>query len=91
MSGICQVTHPKAHSFHFQKRKADADPLEKEEDEKTSDDAPKEETKDTKKEEEVHSTTAELDEKKDEVTKPKRWRATNPYGAWEQVKEEKDP
>uniref|UniRef100_A0A3Q3N9E2 WW domain-binding protein 4-like n=1 Tax=Labrus bergylta TaxID=56723 RepID=A0A3Q3N9E2_9LABR len=54
----------------------------------------------TKKEEEVPSTTAEPEGKKEEevaqkvtlrVTPAKRPKAATPYGVWEQIQEEKDP
>lgn len=83
--------------FCSQKRKAEAEPSEKEGD-KVSEEAPKEDAKEAKKEEEVQVTTAEPEEEKkkeEEVTRrktpAKRPRAANPYGAWEQIQEEKDP
>lgn len=83
--------------FCFQKRKAEAEPSEKEGDNKVSDGAPKEDAKETKKEEVVRSAAAEPEEekKKEEVTQRKtqarRPKAANPYGFWEQIQEEKDP
>lgn len=49
-----------------------------------------------KKEEEVQSTAAEPEEKKEEkatrvVPQAKKPKAANPYGAWEQIQEEEDP
>lgn len=85
--------------FVFQKRKAEPEPTEKEEEDKVDDDGPKEEEKEIKQEEEVKATTAEpekIEEKATPVqapvqTQPRRRRAANPYGAWEKVKQEKDP
>ena len=62
---------------------------------KTTDDAPKEEEKETKIEQEVQSTAAEP-EKKEEIvtpveTKAKRTKTANPYGAWEKIQQEEDP
>lgn len=61
-----------------------------------SEDIPKEDTEETKKEEEVQSTSAEPEKRQQEVvtqreTQAKRLKAVNPYGAWEQIREEKDP
>lgn len=81
----------------FQKRKAEAEPSEKEGEDKVSDSAPKEEAEEVKKQEEVQSTTtAEPEEKKKETPAPvktqaKRSKTANPYGAWEQIQEEEDP
>lgn len=83
--------------FCSQKRKAETEPLENQEDDKGDDDAPKE--KETKPEEEAQSTAAEpvAEPKKTEVKvtaveirlrKPK---PANPYGAWERVRQEVDP
>lgn len=89
--------HISQFSFCFQKRKAEAEPSEKEGEDKVSDDAPKEDDEETKKEEEVPSTTAEPEEKKKEEepkqreTPAKRPKAANPYGVWEQIQEEEDP
>lgn len=85
-----------SHSFaHFQKRKAEDEPLEKEEEDKASDDAPKEDAEETNKDEAVQSVTAEPEEEKKEVpqivTQPKRPKAANPYGTWEKIQEEEDP
>ncbi|XP_041638212.1 WW domain-binding protein 4 [Cheilinus undulatus] len=83
----------KVPKINFRKRKAEAEPSEKEgEDEKVSDDAPKKDAEETTKEEEAPSTTAEPEEKKEEkVTQAKRPKAATPYGAWEQIQEETDP
>ncbi|XP_037617691.1 WW domain-binding protein 4 [Sebastes umbrosus] len=80
----------------FRKRKAEAEPSEEEGEDKVSDDVPKEEAEEVKKEEEVQITTAQPEEKKEEVVAPvriqiKRSKTANPYGAWEQIKEEEDP
>ncbi|XP_023249133.1 WW domain-binding protein 4 [Seriola lalandi dorsalis] len=88
---------PKVPKISFRKRKAEAEPSEKEGEEKASDDTPKQDAEEMKKEEEeVQSTTAEPEEKKEEeatqvVTQAKRPKAANPYGAWEQIQEEEDP
>lgn len=73
------------------------EPLEKEGDEKVSEDAPKEEAKETEKEE-VQSSVVEVEKKKEEVVvvtqrviPAKRTKAATPYGVWEQIQEEKDP
>ncbi|XP_004066596.1 WW domain-binding protein 4 [Oryzias latipes] len=91
-----QSTVPK---ISFRKRKAEPEPTEKEEEDKVDDDGPKEEEKEIKQEEEAKATTAEaekIEEKATPVqapvqTQPRRRRAANPYGAWEKVKQEKDP
>lgn len=70
----------------MQKRKADTQPSE-EGREKTGEDAPKELTEDM--EVKVQSSSAEPEE--EAATQTKRKRAAHVYGAWEQVKEEKDP
>lgn len=79
----------------FQKRKAEDEPLEKEEEDKASDDAPKDDGEETKKDEAVQSVTAEPEEEKKEapqsVTQAKRTKAANPYGTWEKIQEEEDP
>lgn len=75
-----------SHSFaHFQKRKAEDEPLEKEEEDKASDDAPKEDAEETNKDE------AEKKEVPQIVTQAKRPKAANPYGTWEKIQEEEDP
>lgn len=79
---------PKLMVSLLQKRKADTQPSGEEGGEKVGDDAPKEPTEDTEVKVEVQSSSAELEK---EATQPKRKRAANPYGAWEQIKEEKDP
>lgn len=69
------------------------EPSEKEGHEKVSDDAPKEEAKETKKEE-VQSTAGDAEKKEvatQKVTQAKRSKAANPYGVWERIQEEKDP
>lgn len=81
--------------FLFQKRKVDTVPSE-EGGEKPGDDSPKGSTEDLEMKVEVRSNSAELEKKKEEkkeeeATQPKRKKAANPYGAWEQIKEEKDP
>lgn len=77
----------------IQKRKADTAPSEEEGGERGADDAPKVPTEDTEVKVEVQSSSAEPkeEEKKDETMQPKRKKAANPYGAWEQIQEEKDP
>lgn len=81
--------------FGFQKRKAEAEPSEKEGEDKVSDEAPKEGDEELKKEEAVQSTTAEEKKKEGEATQretqAKRPKAANPYGVWEQILEEEDP
>lgn len=72
------------------------EPSEKEGDAKISEDTPKEDAEETKKEEEVQSTPAEPEKRQQGVvtqreTQAKRLKAVNPYGAWEQIREEKDP
>lgn len=84
----------------YQKRKAEAEPLEKEGLDKESEDAPKGEAEEmvkeeVKKEEDVQSTAAAPEEKKEEapvkIQIRIRQKSANPYGAWEQIKEEVDP
>ncbi|CAJ1086776.1 WW domain-binding protein 4 [Xyrichtys novacula] len=92
---------PKVPKISFRKRKVEAEPSEKEEKEedeedKVSEEAPKKDTEETEKEDEVSTTTAEPEEKKveeavQEVKPAKRPKAATPYGAWEQIQEEKDP
>lgn len=86
---------PKIPKISFRKRKAEDEPLEKEEEDKASDDAPKEDAEETNKDEAVQSVTAEPEEEKKEVpqivTQPKRPKAANPYGTWEKIQEEEDP
>ncbi|XP_035533787.1 WW domain-binding protein 4 isoform X2 [Morone saxatilis] len=87
---------PKVPKISFRKRKAEDEPSEKEGEDKASDDSPKEDAEEAKKEEEVQSMTAEPEEKKEEEPiqrkmQAKRPKATNPYGVWEQIQEEKDP
>lgn len=99
--GFCGSTNPRQTSqskslSSFQKRKAEAEPSEEEGGgDNVSEEAPKEEAKETTKEEEVQDVTAEPEKKQEEApqsaTQAKRWRAANPYGAWEQIREEKDP
>ncbi|XP_071320872.1 WW domain-binding protein 4 [Trachinotus anak] len=82
---------PKVLKISFRKRKAEAEPSEKE-GEDAGDDTPKEDAGEMKEEEEVQSTTAEPEEKKEvEATQAKRPRAANPYGTWEQIQQEEDP
>uniref|UniRef100_A0A3B3B6B8 WW domain binding protein 4 n=1 Tax=Oryzias melastigma TaxID=30732 RepID=A0A3B3B6B8_ORYME len=54
-----------------------------------------EENKEVKQEEEVKATAAEPEKVEEKATpaptQPKRRRAANPYGAWEKIKQEKDP
>lgn len=74
----------------FQKRKAEGEPSGKDEDQ-TSNNIPQEDVKEEKKEK-VQNTTSESGVKKqEEVAKAKKPKSLNPYGAWEQIKEEKDP
>lgn len=73
------------------KRKADTQPSEEEGGEKAEDDAPKEPMEETEVKLKVQSSSAEPEEEAATTTQPKRKRAANPYGAWEQIKEEKDP
>nr|XP_057907939.1 WW domain-binding protein 4 isoform X2 [Doryrhamphus excisus] len=69
------------------KRKAEGEPSEEKAEDKTSSEIPQEDVK-----EEIQSTNTEPEEKKQEDTeKAKRPKAVNPYGAWEQIQEEKDP
>lgn len=75
----------------MQKRKVDTQPSEEEGGEKADDDAPKEPTEETEVKLKVQSSSAEPEKAAAAATQPKRKRATNPYGAWEQIKEEKDP
>ncbi|XP_074521005.1 WW domain-binding protein 4 [Halichoeres trimaculatus] len=88
---------PNIPKISFRKRKVEAEPSEKEEEEaKVSDEAPKTEAEEKPaEEEEVSTTTAEPEEKKEEAVqevKPaKRPKAAAPYGVWEQIREEKDP
>ncbi|XP_077425110.1 WW domain-binding protein 4 isoform X2 [Vanacampus margaritifer] len=73
------------------KRNAEGEPSGKEEETQTGNNMPQEEVKEQKKEE-VQITTAQPEVKKQqEVVKAKRPKSLNPYGAWEQIKEEKDP
>ncbi|XP_034720109.1 WW domain-binding protein 4 [Etheostoma cragini] len=90
---------PNASKISFRKRKAEAEPSEKE-GEEMSDGALKEAPEEMKKEQDVQSTTAEPEkeekEKKEEEVAPvkirnKRPKAANPYGAWEEIQEEEDP
>ncbi|KAM9831005.1 WW domain-binding protein 4 [Syngnathus typhle] len=66
----------------FRKRKAEG------EDDQTSNNMPQEDVKEEKQEE---LQSEPIVEKKEEVTKAKRPKSQNPYGAWERIKEEKDP
>ncbi|XP_024121047.1 WW domain-binding protein 4 [Oryzias melastigma] len=83
----------KVPKISFRKRKTEPEPTEKED--TISDDAPKEEDKEVKQEEEVKATAAEPEKVEEKATpaptQPKRRRAANPYGAWEKIKQEKDP
>ncbi|XP_034410470.1 WW domain-binding protein 4 [Cyclopterus lumpus] len=88
----------KAPKISFRKRKTEAEPSEKEGEDKVSDDAPKVEAEEIKKEKEkaVQSTTAEPEEKKKIEAAParkqvKRPKTANPYGTWEKIQEEEDP
>uniref|UniRef100_UPI0037E74350 WW domain-binding protein 4 n=1 Tax=Semicossyphus pulcher TaxID=241346 RepID=UPI0037E74350 len=87
---------PKVPKISFRKRKAEDEPSEKEgEDDKVSEDAPKDDAEEKKEEEAVPSTTAEPEKKEEvvikKVTPAKRPKAATPYGVWEQIQEEKDP
>ncbi|KAK2917492.1 WW domain-binding protein 4 [Channa argus] len=86
---------PKVPKISFRKRKAEAELLEKEVEDKASDDTPKEEAPEKNKDEEVLSTAAEPKKKEEEATQretqPKRAKAANPYGAWEQIQQVEDP
>ncbi|XP_008299990.1 WW domain-binding protein 4 [Stegastes partitus] len=86
---------PKVPKISFRKRKAEAEPSEKEGEDKASDDAPKEEDKEAKKEEEAQSSTAEPEKTEEPVTQrvvqAKRPKTANPYGVWEKIQEEEDP
>lgn len=87
---------PKVPKISFRKRKAEAEPSEKEGDDKAGDDAPGEtDDKDAKTEEEVQSTAVEPEKTEEVVTQAarqaKKPKTANPYGAWEQIKEEEDP
>ncbi|XP_070711708.1 WW domain-binding protein 4 [Pempheris klunzingeri] len=92
----------KVPKISFRKRKAEAEPSEKEGEDQVSEDAPKEgdspkvDAEETKKEEEVQSTPAEPEEKKEEAPtqvkrEAKRQKVANPYGVWEQIQQEEDP
>ncbi|XP_072235361.1 WW domain-binding protein 4 [Leuresthes tenuis] len=85
---------PQVPKISFRKRPAEAEPSEKGEVE-ASDDPPKEEEKEPEKEAEVQSTTAEPEKTGEKVTpvgiRAKRPKGANPYGTWEQIKEEVDP
>ncbi|KAK2856991.1 hypothetical protein Q5P01_005726 [Channa striata] len=86
---------PKVPKISFRKRKAEDEPSEKEGEDKPSDETPKEDAEEKNKDEEVPSTAAEP-EKKEEATsqrqtQPKRAKAANPYGVWEQIQQEEDP
>lgn len=78
-----------------QKRKAEAEPSEKEGEDKASDSSPKEDAEENKIESEVPSTAAEPEKKAEEATpgktQAKRPKSANPYGAWEQIEQEEDP
>ncbi|XP_008323157.1 WW domain-binding protein 4 [Cynoglossus semilaevis] len=80
---------PKIPKISFRKRKSEA----KTDEEKAE---PEEKAPDVKKEEEPR-TAAEPEEKKTEVkkkeqvTQAKRQKTANPYGAWEQIRQEEDP
>ncbi|XP_022065755.1 WW domain-binding protein 4 [Acanthochromis polyacanthus] len=86
---------PKVPKISFRKRKAEAEPSEKEEEDKAGDDAPKEEENETKKEEEVQSTAAEPEKTeerpKQREVQAKRPKTANPYGSWEKIQQEEDP
>ncbi|XP_041835116.1 WW domain-binding protein 4 [Melanotaenia boesemani] len=86
---------PKVPKISFRKRKAEAEPAEKLEEEKVCDDVSKEEEKETKKEEEAQNTATEPEKTEEKPTsggrQAKRPKAANPYGVWEQIKEEVDP
>ncbi|XP_051914985.1 WW domain-binding protein 4 [Hippocampus zosterae] len=74
----------------FRKRKAEGESSGKDEEDQTSNNIPQEDVKEEKKE--VQNTTSEPGVKKqEEVAKAKKPKSLNPYGAWEQIKEEKDP
>lgn len=64
-------------------------------DAKIGEDAPEDDVQEVKKEEEVQSSSAEPEQKQENVTQSgtqsKRAKAANPYGSWERVKVEKDP
>ncbi|KAF7663194.1 hypothetical protein LDENG_00214820 [Lucifuga dentata] len=79
----------KVPKISFRKRKAEAEPSEKEGEDKASSDTPKEDIEEKKKEEEAQIVTSEPEKKKEE-TKAKRPKTTNPYGAWEQIQQEED-
>lgn len=85
---------PRVPKISFRKRKAEAEPSEKEGEDKASEDTPQEDAKEMKKEEKVPY-TADPEKKKEEVTqgerRAKRPKVANPYGAWEQIQEEEDP
>ncbi|TNN56474.1 WW domain-binding protein 4 [Liparis tanakae] len=85
----------KTPKISFRKRKTEAEPSEKDGEDKVSDDAPKVEAEEIKKEKADKSTTAEPEEKK-KIEAParrqaKRPKSANPYGTWEKIKEEVDP
>ncbi|MED6240054.1 hypothetical protein ATANTOWER_015336 [Ataeniobius toweri] len=81
--------------IYFRKRKTEAEPSEREGDEKAAEDAPKEETKETKNEEELKSSAAKPEKAKEVMTtgrtQVRRPKVANPYGAWEQIQQEEDP
>ncbi|XP_026219565.1 WW domain-binding protein 4 [Anabas testudineus] len=86
---------PKVPKISFRKRKAEAEPSEKEGEDKASDSSPKEDAEENKIESEVPSTAAEPEKKAEEATpgktQAKRPKSANPYGAWEQIEQEEDP
>ncbi|XP_040034550.2 WW domain-binding protein 4 [Gasterosteus aculeatus] len=87
----------KAPKISFRKRKSEGDPSVKEGEAEVSDDSPKEEAKEVeKKDQKVQSATAEPDEKKKVEAAPvkkqaRRAKTTNPYGRWQEIREEVDP
>ncbi|XP_057686462.1 WW domain-binding protein 4 [Corythoichthys intestinalis] len=82
---ILQSTDPENTS---RKRKADGDISGKSDDDETN--MPQEDVEE-KKQEDLNVTSEAEVEKTEDVAKAKRPKSLNPYGAWEQIKEEKDP
>uniref|UniRef100_A0A1A8GL03 WW domain binding protein 4 n=1 Tax=Nothobranchius korthausae TaxID=1143690 RepID=A0A1A8GL03_9TELE len=88
--------NPQVTKISFRKRKFEDGPSEKwGEEDKLSDEAPKEEEKETKMEEGVQKTVAEPEKTEEKVTavqlKIRKPRPANPYGVWEKIKQEVDP
>ncbi|KAM9766331.1 WW domain-binding protein 4 [Menidia menidia] len=78
---------PRIPKISFRKRKADDELAEKGEEDEANTDPPKEEER----VQEVQTPAVEPEKTTPVVTKAKRSKAANPYGAWERIKEEEDP